>query len=125
MLRFDFSTAGQMNDPSLGFVEDRNGDGIVSRSEGFGEFFYEARTTSYDPVRGLNNNLEGFYIDDIIIGFAERGEMVTPALADQHRLHRSGRPRTRTTNDIAPPPGTVERLLPAGDPPQRGVRGPG
>lgn len=30
-----------------------------------------------------NNNFEGFYIDDIIIGFAERGEMVTGAQADQ------------------------------------------
>ncbi len=27
--------------------------------------------------RGQNNNFEGVYIDDIVIGFAERGEMVT------------------------------------------------
>jgi len=32
--------------------------------------------------RGQNNAVEGLYIDDIIIGFAERGEMVTGANAD-------------------------------------------
>ena len=30
-------------------------------------------------VRGMNNAVEGVYVDDIIIGFAERGEMVTNA----------------------------------------------
>ncbi|MGQ9504528.1 MAG: GEVED domain-containing protein [Thermogutta sp.] len=34
-----------------------------------------------DFRRGQNNNYEGWYIDDIIIGFAERGEMVTNAPA--------------------------------------------
>ena len=29
------------------------------------------------PERGQRNAFEGFYIDDIIVGFAERGEMVT------------------------------------------------
>lgn len=29
------------------------------------------------PERGQRNNHEGFYIDDILVGFAERGEMVT------------------------------------------------
>ncbi|MDW8077799.1 MAG: GEVED domain-containing protein [Thermoguttaceae bacterium] len=32
--------------------------------------------------RGQNNAFEGWYIDDIIIGFAERGELVTNAPAD-------------------------------------------
>jgi hypothetical protein len=31
------------------------------------------------PERGQKNNFEGFYFDDIIVGFAERGEMVTGA----------------------------------------------
>jgi subtilisin-like proprotein convertase family protein len=35
----------------------------------------------FDYRRGQNNNYEGWYIDDIIIGFAERGEMVTNAPA--------------------------------------------
>jgi hypothetical protein len=30
-------------------------------------------------IRGQNNNFEGIYIDDIVIGLAERGEMVTGA----------------------------------------------
>lgn len=34
------------------------------------------------PVRGQNNANEGFYLDDIIIGFAERGEMITGANAN-------------------------------------------
>jgi hypothetical protein len=33
--------------------------------------------------RGVNNDFEGFYIDDIIVGFTERGEMVTGAAASQ------------------------------------------
>ncbi|GAB6185874.1 GEVED domain-containing protein [Thermopirellula anaerolimosa] len=35
----------------------------------------------YDFRRGQNNSFEGWYIDDIIIGFAERGEMITNAPA--------------------------------------------
>lgn len=34
------------------------------------------------PARFQDNNHEGVYIDDIIIGFAERGELVTYAAAD-------------------------------------------
>lgn len=33
--------------------------------------------------RGQNNGHEGFYIDDLVVGFAERGEMVTSANAGQ------------------------------------------
>jgi len=35
-----------------------------------------------DNRRGQNNVFEGFYLDDIIIGFAERGEMVTGSAVD-------------------------------------------
>jgi hypothetical protein len=38
------------------------------------------RYTCY--LRGANNAYEGFFIDDIIIGFAERGELITNATAD-------------------------------------------
>ena len=54
-IRFDFSTAGTMNQGLIG--------------DGFGDFFSEERAQQ--------NNFEGAYIDDVIIGFAERGEMVT------------------------------------------------
>jgi hypothetical protein len=61
-LRFDFATAGVLNDPTLPFEAERFG------------------STSFNLTgrgSGQNNNFEGFYIDDIIVGFAERGEMVT------------------------------------------------
>jgi hypothetical protein len=36
--------------------------------------------TFKDIGKGLNNSFEGVYLDDIVIGFAERGEMVTRSL---------------------------------------------
>ncbi len=51
------------------------------------EFYGETRPTAFaasqiDGQGGANNNIEGVYIDDIIVGFAERGEMVLNAPAD-------------------------------------------
>ncbi|ELP30533.1 peptidase domain protein, partial [Rhodopirellula baltica SWK14] len=57
-LRFDFSTAGRIE-----------GDGIPDT---IGEI--ESTTGS---LASQLNGFEGFYIDDVIVGFAERGEMVT------------------------------------------------
>jgi hypothetical protein len=64
-LRFDFHTAGQF-DPA--------GD-PTGQVSGF------ASTTGnfYDAERGQLNRFEGFYVDDIIVGLAGRGEMVTGA----------------------------------------------
>jgi hypothetical protein len=62
ILRWDFSTAGSVNDPNL------PGDAT-------GNFFSNRR--------GQNNDHEGVFIDDIIVGFAERGEMVTGANTNQ------------------------------------------
>ncbi|MGV2334613.1 MAG UNVERIFIED_CONTAM: hypothetical protein LVR18_11030 [Planctomycetaceae bacterium] len=45
--------------------------------DGFGGYF-----SSNPSLRGMNNLFEGFYIDDIVLGFAERGEMVTGAPAN-------------------------------------------
>lgn len=57
-LRFDFSTAGTVP-----------GDGFTSTGDlGSAE-------------RSANNDFRGFAIDDIIVGFAERGEMITAPLA--------------------------------------------
>ncbi|MFO0819085.1 MAG: tandem-95 repeat protein [Pirellulales bacterium] len=39
-------------------------------------------TAQFPSRRGVSNNQEGVYVDDIIIGFAERGEMVTNAQPD-------------------------------------------
>ncbi|WP_442506520.1 tandem-95 repeat protein [Novipirellula sp. SH528] len=71
LLRFDFSTAGAINDNSL---LDGNGRPL---EDNFGEFSSTQRS-----IRSLKNNFEGFYIDDIIVGYAERGEMVTGAPVD-------------------------------------------
>jgi hypothetical protein len=48
-----------------------NIQGLTNRRVGFNS-----------PTRGQNNAFEGFYLDDIIIGFAERGEMATAATAN-------------------------------------------
>ena len=62
-LRFDFTTAGAMVGP--------NGTTQASAPSFFGNLT--------DQRRNQNNAFEGFYVDDIIIGFSERGEMVTNA----------------------------------------------
>lgn len=53
--RFDFTTSGDMN------------DSVDSNTYG----------NRRDRDRSLSNQFEGFYIDDIIVGFSGRGEMVT------------------------------------------------
>ncbi|MFN9196666.1 MAG: hypothetical protein ACK5WR_01175, partial [Planctomycetaceae bacterium] len=63
-LRFDFSTAGRTlagsrTTPTTALPGDAFGVGLNN------------------PARGQNNLGEGFYIDDILVGLAERGEMVT------------------------------------------------
>ncbi len=42
--------------------------------------------------RGADNDHEGFYVDDIIVGFAERGEMVTGAVNSQTTFFDLGTP---------------------------------
>ncbi|MBI2480609.1 MAG: hypothetical protein HYV60_18890, partial [Planctomycetia bacterium] len=68
-LRFDFSTAGAFDTFSL------QANGLPSSINGsFGETTHTQRS-----VRSYANTSEGFYIDDIIVGFSERGEMATGA----------------------------------------------
>jgi VCBS repeat-containing protein len=63
---------------------------------GFG--YFEASTTPNGAVnrafpgalRAQRNNFEGVYIDDIIVGFAERGEMVTGTTRTAPTLPNSG-----------------------------------
>ena len=43
-------------------------------------------------ARGQNNQFEGFYIDDILVGFAERGEMVTAAPVGQTGFYEINSP---------------------------------
>ena len=77
-LRFDFSTAGRLSSTySLGMDLDGAPGHSINDDPGLGELSDTDRS-----IRSTNNNHEGFYIDDIIIGYAERGEMVTGAAAD-------------------------------------------
>ena len=75
--RFDFSTAGKIG-------EAINASAAVLPGEDFGQFSREVRDSTgarddqdLAAQRGQNNNFEGFYVDDLIVGFSERGEMVT------------------------------------------------
>ncbi len=77
-LRFDFSTAGTIissgvttNDSDLATPVDAFGR-LTDTSVGANQF-----------SRGQNNTAEGFYIDDIMIGWTERGEMITAATTDK------------------------------------------
>ncbi|WP_047814275.1 matrixin family metalloprotease, partial [Rhodopirellula islandica] len=86
-LRFDFSTSGRIA-----------GDGIPPA---FGEISSNSRSNAT-----LNNFFEGFYIDDIIVGYAERGEMVT--VPDQVPAVEGA--LQGTTRAINPDSGTFELL---------------
>ncbi len=66
ILRFDFNTSGRSKERTL------PGDAFALGNPG--------------NLQAQNNDFEGFYIDDIIVGFAERGEVVTAAPQDQ-RTH--------------------------------------
>ena len=57
-------------------VEDSGPFGVTDTLPGdaYGAFFQN--------LRGQNNATEGVYVDDIVVGFAERGELATNAVAD-------------------------------------------
>lgn len=75
--RFDFSTAGKIGeaiDPSAATLPGED-NGQFSR-----EISDSTGTQDDQDVareRGQNNAFEGFYVDDFIVGFSERGEQVT------------------------------------------------
>lgn len=75
-LRFDFSTSGQVESNGSAEPDSRFRDYPNSK---FGDFTSGAR--------GLDNRFDGFSIDDIIVGLAERGEMVTGAVANQNQVN--------------------------------------
>lgn len=77
-LRFDFSSAGSMNQGLPG--------------DSFGNF--------NSPARGQNNRNEGFYVDDITVGFAERGEMVTGNQANMAFVPTPQNPNTNAPTQI-------------------------
>jgi hypothetical protein len=103
-LRFDFHTAGAfdatqvrdvngdgINDVLNNFVNDTTGlyvttPGIFNQTGDFGS-----------PGRGQRNQFEGFYIDDIVIGFAERGEAVSGATEGATTFFDVGTPAPSAT----------------------------
>ena len=94
------ATKGPIVTPSFK-VDDTNGDAMVrmvghtvnkagplpyaNQLAGDGDDpLVDAGTTQFTTTtRGQDNNHGGFYIDNVIIGFAERGEMVTDAVSGE------------------------------------------
>ncbi|MFP6763660.1 MAG: hypothetical protein VB858_08580, partial [Planctomycetaceae bacterium] len=82
-LRFDFSTAGTITDPDVTNNDPTLGTHLTDAA---GTVTVDAAGDLNAVSRGQNNQFEGFYIDDIIIGFSERGEMITGATANQNQF---------------------------------------
>ncbi len=82
-LRFDFSTSGSSIEGDL-------------PGDGFGDVGDKTHS-----VGGSDNNHEGFYIDDLLVGFVERGEMVTnaPPTMDNAFVDLSDSPRSNVKRD--------------------------
>lgn len=95
-MRIDFSTAGSINDATLGRIDDEIDLNAPGDTSPFGEF--QANSGTPRSNRSLSNRFEGFYIDDIIIGFAERGEMVTGTNPDANITDLNADARTRDSN---------------------------
>ncbi|WP_182866720.1 tandem-95 repeat protein [Stieleria mannarensis] len=80
MLRIDFSSAGSVNDSTLGRIDTEYDPNNATDVAEFGE--YVARGSEPRSIRSLDNQHQGFFVDDFIIGYAERGEMVTGTNGD-------------------------------------------
>jgi len=91
-LRFDFSTAGTMN-PSNPLNQGLPGDS-------FGNFT--------NVARGQDTGHEGFFVDDITVGFAERGEMVTGATPDMSFFQTPRNPNVGAPTQILTGPYQLE-----------------
>lgn len=110
-LRFDFSTSGRS-----GTVIDVN-TGLRVASNDVTNPTYADDTGGSNGLDGTgdmasagqNNAFEGFYVDDIIVGFAGRGEMVTSAANGAATTNINGNPFTQLTKD--PDPNAAQQLL--------------
>ncbi|HEV3341035.1 MAG TPA: hypothetical protein VG125_11785, partial [Pirellulales bacterium] len=97
-LRFDFSTAGTTFNPedlSINAVTGQPNPYANQNVFGnqFGQFQGANNGGNGPEHRGLNNAHEGWYIDDVVVGFAERGEMVTgPAAGVTQYTSLTGNP---------------------------------
>jgi hypothetical protein len=78
-LRFDFSTAGELDENQTD-VDGNLINNIAGPAGTTGKFIDESRTAPDNArERAADNNHGGFYFDDIIVTTTERGEMVTGA----------------------------------------------
>jgi hypothetical protein len=88
--RFDFTTAGSMPDPNGQLSPPTNNDITrwppnIAPADVGKEFLFENNFGDLThPSRGQNNDFEGFYVDNIIVGAAERGELVINAPVDSN-----------------------------------------
>lgn len=84
-LRFDFSTSGRTGtaiDPATGLRVSSNDVSNPTYQAVAGDNQGLSAGGSSAAGRGADNDHVGFFIDDIIVGFAGRGEMVTNAPVD-------------------------------------------
>jgi hypothetical protein len=111
-LRFDFSTSGNTGtviDPLTGrkIASDDKSNPTFSPDTGSTN---GANGTSNAQRSAQNNNHEGFYVDDIIVGFAGRGEMVTNAGSNGSGFQNlEGNPFAQLTKN--PDPAATPQLL--------------
>lgn len=78
----------------------------------FGAFGSSAvSNTQTNPRPGRNNSVEGLYIDDIVVGFASRGEMVLNAPAEQRNFVIDPTYRAVRTSDAQQPEFPDETLV--------------
>ncbi|HEX5445813.1 MAG TPA: hypothetical protein VFW87_18445, partial [Pirellulales bacterium] len=78
--RFDFSTAGSTFNPSDLAIGSNGTFNPYGNNTAYGNQFGQFQIgdgSQHPEQRGQDNSHEGWYIDDIVVGFAERGEMVT------------------------------------------------
>lgn len=75
-------SAGPNNGPRWGFEDSLPGDVFGENDEAIPSVSANLFLGAGPSRRGVSNAFEGVYLDDIIIGFAERGEMVTNATND-------------------------------------------
>ncbi|WP_436714795.1 tandem-95 repeat protein [Roseiconus lacunae] len=101
MMRVDFSTAGSMNDSSIVRIDGQVNPNNVADAAPYGEF--AANANNRRSIRSTDNLFEGFYLDDIIIGYAERGEMITGTNADANLTDLQSTARTQDLDGMAFP----------------------
>ncbi len=118
-LRFDFSTSGTTYNPSSpgNYAQGKDDKNATLNTLGFDNSFganYDNLSMSTAARAGIGQNLShgGWYVDDIVIGFAGQGEMVTNAnkLGGAANTGYFSVPTNPDPNAIKPIPGGAYEL---------------